>query len=78
VSPADLVLARWLLARGQGLVTRATLGDAPIWLPAWLVGLDEHFTSGPAQTCARCGGRRWRRAGLDGDVCVTCAPEAVR
>jgi hypothetical protein len=31
------------------------------------------FTTGPWQTCTRCGGRRWRVT-PDGDVCSACGP----
>ena len=77
VSPADLALARRLLAGGYGLVTRATAGDTPVSPGTWRAGLAEVFTSSPAQTCQTCGGRRWRCT-LPGDVCAACHPEAGR
>jgi hypothetical protein len=74
VSPADLDRARHLLDRGAGIVARATAGDAPVCPPsAWRQELSATFTSSPAHTCCRCGGREWR--GMpDGDVCAVCPP----
>lgn len=75
VSPADLGLARRLLAGGYGLGTRAGLGDAPPWRAgAWRTELAVAFTSNLAQVCATCGGRCWRRT-RDGDLCASCHPE---
>ncbi len=32
------------------------------------------FETGLGQVCVRCGGRRWRHRGVEGDECVTCHP----
>jgi hypothetical protein len=75
VSPADLGFARRLLAGRYRLLTRATQGDAPARpVDTWRTGLAEIFTTGPVQTCMRCGGRCWRR-NLHGDTCAVCHPE---
>jgi hypothetical protein len=74
VSPADLIAAHRALARGEGIVTRTTAGDVPVSPPSsWREELPATFTSSPAQTCSRCGGREWQRM-PDGDVCVACPP----
>ena len=41
---------------------------------AALMAASPEWTSSNAQTCLRCGGRRWWRDGIAGDRCVACEP----
>ena len=64
-------------AARQALAAHAAARLAPrpdVWIPQHVSWSSPEFTTGPWQTCGRCGGRRWWHHPRHGDCCTVCEP----